>query len=418
MRFRWLLAIVLLVATPRLAEAHATLVRSMPMAGSHLSAWPGRIVLVFSEEIEVGLARISLVGSDGRTMNVEVRRDPRDVNSLVASVDSLPDGAYRLNWRVVSADGHPVDGSFVFSTGERGATQTAAPPEMGEGSHATPDVSLLTAVIRGVAVGLLMTLTGLLAFATIRVDGVGAVSVRRSGRVGGWLAALAAVFCLMHLGAWIAHVSPNHTLDAASIDSVIATDVGRMELWRTGLALLAAWALLLARRARLALFFAFTALLVSGATGHSAAISPIVATPAKVTHLLAGALWVGGLAWLLSIDGSDAGIIGEARRVSSGALVAVLLVAVSGVVQALLFLPTPLDVVRTTYGALVIAKTVGWMGLIAFGAQHRFRSLPQLEHDLGASRAFQASLRREVVLMAAVIVLGGILAYVPPVVTH
>src|SRR5690606_11700829 len=39
---------------------------------------------------------------------------------------SLTDGGYLVSWRVVSADSHPVGGSFVFSVGE-GAAQ-AVPP--------------------------------------------------------------------------------------------------------------------------------------------------------------------------------------------------------------------------------------------------------------------------------------------------
>jgi copper transport protein len=418
MRFRWLFAIALLLAVPRLAEAHATLVRSTPAAGSHLSATPGRIVLVFSEELETGLARVSIVGSDGRTINLETHGDPRDVNSLIASIDPLPDDAYRLVWRVVSADGHPVNGSFVFTVGTGSARKSASPPVVDEHDHTEFDVPLLTASLRGVAVGLLMALAGLLAFGATSTPGLAETSVRRSNRLAGWIALLAAVFCVLHLAAWIVHVSPSHSFDAGSVNAAVTSDVGRMELWRTGLTLLAAWALLLARRSRLALLFAFGALLVSGATGHSAAISPLYATPAKIAHLLTGALWFGGLIWLLTVDGADRAILAEARRVSSAALVAVLVVSVSGVLQALLFLPTPMDLVRTTYGAIVIAKAVGLLALVAFGAQHRFRSLPRLEGDLATSRPFRVSLATELALMTVVIMLGGVLAYVPPVVSH
>jgi hypothetical protein len=47
----------------------------------------------------------------------------------------LPDGAYDVRWRVVSADGHPVSGAFAFAVGD------AVLPEAGAGATATPEPS-------------------------------------------------------------------------------------------------------------------------------------------------------------------------------------------------------------------------------------------------------------------------------------
>lgn len=259
-----------------------------------------------------------------------------------------------------------------------------------------------------------MALAGLLGFRLRAVAPLSEASERRSQYVATLLSIAAALLCTAHLAAWLLTVSPSSSLDSDALQATFGSIVGKLELWRTALAVLACWALLLARRRGIAFVFAAGALLVSGAIGHSAAISPIIATPAKAIHLGAGALWLGGLVWLLTIAGDDFTIIDEARRVSSAALIGVLLVTVSGFVQSFLFLPTPLDLIRTTYGALVIAKFAGVVLLIAFGAQHRFRSLPRLEDDLSATRHFHASLSREVAVMTLVILLGGVLAYVSP----
>jgi putative copper export protein len=175
----------------------------------------------------------------------------------------------------------------------------------------------------------------------------------------------------------------------------------------------------LARRARLALFFATAALIVSGASGHSAAIHPMWATPAKAIHLLAGAVWLGGLLWLVararSIDGvSGAGFARDASRVSSAAAVAVIAVTVSGLLQALLFLPTPLDVFHSAYGAIVLAKIAGVLVLLGFGAFHRYRVLPKLASIEGSRERLASSLRSEIAVMILVVLMGGLLAYVPP----
>jgi putative copper export protein len=132
-------------------------------------------------------------------------------------------------------------------------------------------------------------------------------------------------------------------------------------------------------------------------------------------HLVAGAVWVGGLLWLLLLDRSDvARFECEALRVSSAALVAVLLVTLSGLVQTFLFLPSPLDLVRSAYGAITLAKVAGLLVLVGYGAHHKFRVLPALARDADRAARFHHSLRQELIVMTVVILLGGLLGYVSP----
>ena len=194
--------------------------------------------------------------------------------------------------------------------------------------------------------------------------------------------------------------------------------MGQVELWRTGLAILALWAWWLARKPRLALVFAGAALAVSGATGHSAAIQPFVAIPAKSVHLLASGVWAGGLAWLIVRPTRDSMFLfaRDANRVSKLALGAVVAVAVTGFLQTLLFLPSLGDVFTSAYGWFALAKTAGFLVLVAFGAYHRQRVMPRIANSLSDAdcSALRGSVRRELVVMVAVVLLGGLLAYVPP----
>ena len=45
---------------------------------------------------------------------------------------SLAPGSYRVEWRIVSADGHPVSGALTFSIGEpsQGAAVPGDEPEL------------------------------------------------------------------------------------------------------------------------------------------------------------------------------------------------------------------------------------------------------------------------------------------------
>ena len=138
------------------------------------------------------------------------------------------------------------------------------------------------------------------------------------------------------------------------------------------LTILALWAWWLARRTRLALAFAMLAVVVSGAVGHLAAIAPAWGVPSKAIHLLASAVWVGGLCWLVIRPAGDDAMLfaADAERVSSRALIAVIAVAFTGVVQTRLFLASWSGLETSAYGLLVLAKTAGLLVLVAFGAYH------------------------------------------------
>ena len=188
--------------------------------------------------------------------------------------------------------------------------------------------------------------------------------------------------------------------------------------------MLALWAWWIARRAGLALLFAAGALAVSGATGHSAAMVPLLSIPAKAIHLLASGVWVGGLLWLVARPANDTTecFCVDAHRVSGAALVAVIAVALTGAVQTLTFLPSVRDVLTSPYGWLALAKTGGLLVLVGFGAYHRQRVMPRLAAARAMSGAagvdscmlMRTSVRKELAVMAVVILLGGLLAYVPP----
>jgi copper transport protein len=413
------------------AYAHAALLRSTPAANSHLAKPPESIRLVFSERVIPDLSQITLGRPDGSSARLPVANDPHDVHTLVARVaGELTSGRYRISWRVISADGHPVGGSFGFFIGAAGdsarsgqvipppsgiakpsrdssMTDTASPSAM-----EMPDqksIPLLASLFRGLGLGALMTGVGLLFFGVSsreRRKFLPRSLIARSIAVG-------ATLLVAHLIAWLTHVSPSGSLSADFIGSVLGTTVGRTELLRTVLAVLTLWAIALARRDALALVLGVACLVVSGTIGHPAAIDPYWAIPAKALHLLAASAWLGGLIWIVWLARcDDAACRIEAKRVSSVALVSVIAIFLSGSLQTVLFLNSPGDLIHSGYGRLVLAKVVGLAILIAIGAYNRFAVLPQLDAPNG-TKTLSRSVKREIAVVTVVIVIGGFLAYTP-----
>jgi putative copper resistance protein D len=99
--------------------------------------------------------------------------------------------------------------------------------------------------------------------------------------------------------------------------------------------------------------------------------------------------------------------------VSRIALLAVLTLTATGIIQVLVALPTLGSLFTTTYGWLVLAKTGGLVILVLFGYRNQFRLLPALEEG-GGSRGLRTSVMWETLVMAGVFMLAALLAYVPP----
>jgi hypothetical protein len=104
----------LLFAAAAPAVAHSLLLESTPAAGATVAAPPPRVILRFNNRIEKPLSRLRLLDERGgeRPLVISASNDPAD--RLSAALPALSPGSYRVEWQVLSTDGHIVLGSFVF----------------------------------------------------------------------------------------------------------------------------------------------------------------------------------------------------------------------------------------------------------------------------------------------------------------
>ncbi|SUE30216.1 copper resistance transporter [Nocardia farcinica] len=159
------------------------------------------------------------------------------------------------------------------------------------------------------------------------------------------------------------------------------------EAWRTTVV----FALIVAIGARLALRWGWTPVLFGGSiltmmplalTGHSASGgSHDVATNSLILHLVAAAVWVGGLFAVLAHalrGGAHTDV--ATRRFSAIATVAFVVIGVSGVINSWVRVPWD-ELVTTTYGRLVLAKAAALAILGVIGYLQRRAALPALAAD-------------------------------------
>lgn len=117
----------LVMATPGLAGAHATLVSSVPADDSRVAISPSQVALTFDENISVGADPARVISARGDRVDTGTPHLTAAGNTLVIPVrPDLPAGSYSATWRVISADTHVVTGSIVF--GVRADPGAPAPP--------------------------------------------------------------------------------------------------------------------------------------------------------------------------------------------------------------------------------------------------------------------------------------------------
>ncbi|TVT60084.1 copper resistance protein CopD [Amycolatopsis rhizosphaerae] len=163
------------------------------------------------------------------------------------------------------------------------------------------------------------------------------------------------------------------------------------------------------------LFFVSLAALVPVAvTGHSASGgSHDLATNSLLYHLVAVSLWVGGLFALLAHGWrKGANLTLAAKRFSRLALVCWIVMAVSGVINALVRV-SPGDLLTSDYGLLLLAKTVALLVLGVFGQQQRAHGVRKLVDGQGGGQLLRLA-AVELLIMFVTIGLATALARTPP----
>ncbi|MGN9844996.1 cytochrome c oxidase assembly protein [Nonomuraea sp. H19] len=162
------------------------------------------------------------------------------------------------------------------------------------------------------------------------------------------------------------------------------------------------------------LAFALVTLLPAPLTGHtSSSPNHDLATSAVALHLLALALWVGGLVVLAAhaLRGAPQLDV-AASRFSKMALWCYAGVGLSGIFSLVARLGAVSDLWTSEYGVLAVAKIVAFVLLGYIGYWHRQRTLVQLQ--AGERRAFARLTGGETLLMLATVGLAVALSRTPP----
>ena len=422
-----LVAILAALAVVPAAGAHAQLIATTPANDAVVDAAPAEVGLRFSEPVEAAFGAVRVY--DARATRVDDgdvdRPSSREVRAGIGH--RLGRGTYTVTWRVVSADGHPVSGAFVFHVDKPGANPAGVAAEVLEGG--TPgSVTVSFSLIRALDFLLLLLVGGGTLMLVVGLAQASRETRRRlSLLLAGAAVALAAVALagIVLQGAAAGGFGVGDAMSWDVVSAVLGTRFGEVWAAQAALALVAAALLFagdrLGRLVWLALVPAGLLLLAPSASGH-ASVSGRIALVADVAHVTAAAVWVGGLAALvlaLLWAGSQRWelAVTAVPRFSLLAVGAVSVLLISGTTSGYLEVRALRGLWETTYGQLLLVKVGLVLPLLALGLYNNRRAVPRLRAGLASAAERTRFLRTagvELALMVAIVSVTAVLVSEPP----
>ncbi|HLU52096.1 MAG TPA: copper resistance protein CopC [Acidimicrobiia bacterium] len=411
---RGLIAAFLVLGPALGASAHAVLVETDPADGARHEEPPNRVTLRFSEPVDLPDGALRIFDASGRRIDTGEVRSVGSGESLEAGLTGLADGSYVVAWRVVSLDGHPIRGAFVFGVGEGEAAVDEGLIEDLLGPGRSP-----AARIAGSAVRWVTYLSGLVA------AGVGIFagfvlgrsrSVPRLASVMRRAAVSCAVASALAIPAFVAEAQ-------ATWGEAVTSSVGVAASIRMAAMVVLAMA---SRRPTPLPVIAGVAVLAAAelVTGHTRTSEPrLLVMAADAVHVLGAAFWIGGLVALLltwrHMAGDAPGAAEVVGRFSTLAVRFVLGLAAAGLVLAWIEVGEWAALVSTAYGWTLVAKSAVAAAVLGVAAYNKRVLVSRIVSDEQEERRpawerLRATVRAEVVGLALVVGLTAVLVDLPP----
>jgi copper transport protein len=404
----FVLALLASLAHAPHASAHASLVKAEPADGAVIALAPAELRLRFNEPVSPLVMR--LIGPSGEPIALGAVV-AENASVAIATPGNLRRGTHVLSWRVISADGHPVGGTLIFSIGAPSAKPAAEP-------SADPSVrAALWAAKVAIYTGLFIGVGG--AFFRAWIGDASAPSLDT------WLSVLIVT------GLLATAISVGlQGLDALDLP---LSGLAQKVAWKTGLdtsygmtAIAAAFAMFAglftfaAKSTRVARSLALAGLLGVGLalalSGHASNAAPrLISWLAVFLHGVCVMFWIGSLLPLLAVvraAPSDAPVL---ARFSRAIPLPLTLLVASGLWLAVVQLERLDALWSTSYGQVLCCKLAAVLALIGLGAANRYRLVPRFSaQGAAAAPPLERSIAFELAIALAILALVALWRFTPP----
>ncbi|HDX9610829.1 TPA: copper resistance protein CopC [Bacillus toyonensis] len=398
----WLfIACVLIILIPKSASAHAYVVKSNPAENETLKKAPTVVKIEFDEDIQVSHFNTLFVrDTSGKRVDLkDAHIDKRNKKLLEAGLkENLKDGLYSIQWKAISADGHPIQGVIPFRVGlaEAGADDVQV-EEMGY----VPQIDMI--MERVVLYTSFSLFLGVLFFNLIIYKGNAIEVHSRSKRII-WISLIGifiSLLCNLPLQAKInADVSWLEAFDPLLLKETLQLSVFGY-VWITQMALISLLIIVTyfaVKREKLSSFkvwsipiLLFIGLLVMKAfNSHAFGLKfKDIAVVMDFLHLFAASLWVGGLSSIILLlrkeDDKWTKYWDAIKRFSPWATGAVIVIVLTGLFNSTFFIPTIHSLFDTKYGLALLAKILLFVFMGILGIIHYVKGKVRAQQGLGAT---------------------------------
>ncbi|WML38849.1 copper resistance protein CopC [Neobacillus sp. OS1-2] len=407
---------------PSIFSAHAYIKKSTPIENQMLEQAPKEITIQFDETVQPAFNSIKVFDSDGnRVDKKDGKIDPKQPSILKSGLKkNLPEGTYRIKWKVVSSDGHPVEGVIPFQIGTK--DQGSANIHKKSTGY-TPKADLI--IIRWVQYLSNACYVGLLFFYIVILP--------KEYRINGstdklFLRLLSSSLVLLFLSillslplqATIESGFPwSEVFSFQTFENMLMnTNFGQTWIYQVAilltLALITSFIGMAESTKRILLWVCLalaTALLLTKAlTSHAAAhANQLLTISMDFLHLLAASIWIGSLIGFVVLfswcknEKTKQEYLQMMKGFSKWGIILVLLLTFTGVFGSLLYIPNPSSLIQTTYGKVLTSKVTLFLLMLILAGVNFIKGKGKKEKGLFASLWGELSIGVIILILSVVL---------------
>ncbi|MEC0091610.1 copper resistance CopC/CopD family protein [Paenibacillus macquariensis] len=390
-----ILSLVCIFLFPSSIYAHAYLQQSTPSANETVLGSPSKITLQFNESIQPAFHSIQVTNSSGERVDLDdshiADNQPKTLEGSVQP--NLPDGLYIIGWKIISGDGHPLEGNIPFQIGNS-SSSTNVPAATSTGYY--PGLDLI--VIRWLLYLSTAFLLGILTFYLFMYPSNPKAKHRlpQRSRMMLWISyggIVASIVLSLPLQATIeARLQWSELWTTPWVEQMMQTSFSTIWLLQFVMVIVLGGVMYIANRTSersyTRSFYQYTALLLGlgillskSFIGHAAASElKVLSITMNFLHLSASCIWIGSLLTLAAILPGEASlpsspedrkrmIFRVIRTFSYWGTGLVTILILSGTYASLKYIPTMYSLFNTTYGQVLLIKcglVLIMLGLAAF----------------------------------------------------
>ncbi|MBT2659102.1 copper resistance protein CopC [Bacillus sp. ISL-18] len=410
---------------PSLVSAHAYILKSTPYENEIIQEAPKKVSIEFDERIQTSFNSIEVFDSSGK----RVDQKNGGVNAENPSIiecnldESLPNGTYSIQWRVVSSDGHPVQGVIPFQIGNGNAQDSSNDHES---KGYSPKIDLI--IIRWLQYMSNACFLGILFFSlfVLRKELINdtwvLTIISKIAKLSIMILALSMILSLPLQATIESGLSWGKVL-SVEVFSDILENTFFGEIWILQICCLffvfiAAYFIQKTNFKPLWMWVSFilgTGLILSKTfTSHAASSTNVYLTiPLDFIHLLSASIWIGSIVTLVALiplsrkTDTKTLYFDTIHRFSKWGVLFVLLLTTSGFFSSISFIPNLRSLLFTDYGRVLLGKVFLLMIMMVFAAVNFVKGKRNREKGL------TSSLWGELITGLSVLILSVLLTNLP-----